>query len=380
MPFKRKTLTELREQNRSFLQSELQKTGPLLRFSNMGVLADMDAGMAHLHYGYLDYIARQTTPFTSTDEWLSGWAALKKIFRKPATAARCEKFQFTGVAGTIIPADTILNRGDGYQYRTVAENRIDDAGLGIISITGILPDITDNVSGGGVAGNAPAGTVLTLDQSIAGVDVEGIAIVPITGGADIESESAFRSRMLLAYQGSPQGGSDDDYKLWALSVPGVTRTWVRGRAVGAGTVGVYIMCDNNGQGGFPIGTDGVSAHESDYAVHAMGDQLRVADYIYRVRPTTALIWVLSPIKRIIDFNISGIAHAGTKITHKIVSAIDNVLFEKGNPDGTGKIFISDLQYAIADVPGTAGFVIASPAENIALSVGQLPVRGEVKYT
>ncbi|MDE9504695.1 baseplate J/gp47 family protein, partial [Xenorhabdus bovienii] len=84
---------------------------------------------------------------------------------------------------------------------------------------------------------------------------------PITGGANIESEADFRSRMLLAYQGSPQGGSDDDYKQWALAVPGVTRAWVKPRAAGAGTVGVYFMCDNNGQDGFPIGTDGVSSHE-----------------------------------------------------------------------------------------------------------------------
>ncbi|WP_338804414.1 baseplate J/gp47 family protein [Xenorhabdus griffiniae] len=379
MPFKRKTLTELRAQNRSYLQSELQETGPLLRFSNMGVLADMDAGMAHLHYGYLDYIAKQTTPFTSTDEWLAGWAALKKIFRKPAMAAACEQYQFTGVAGTIIPTGTILNRGDGYQYKTLIETLIDASGHGNTSLIALLPASTDDDAGGGAAGNAPAGTVLTLDQSIAGVDVEGRAMVAITGGTDIERESDFRSRMLLAYQGSPQGGSDDDYKQWALAVPGITRAWVRPRAAGAGTVGIYIMCDNNGQGGFPIGTDGVSSHES-YAVHATGDQLRVADYIYRLRPTTALVWALSPIKRTINFTINGIAHVGTDVTGKIAAAIDNVLFEHGNPDGTGRIFISDLQYAIADVPGTAGFVITSPATNIELSVGHLPIRGEVRYT
>ncbi len=379
MPFKRKTLTELREQNRSFLQSELQKTGPLLRFSNMGVLADMDAGMAHLHYGYLDYIARQTTPFTSTDEWLSGWAALKKIFRKPATAAQCEQFQFTGVAGMVIPADTILNRGDGYQYQTVTAVRIEANGRGHVHLRAILPESTNDDSGGGAAGNAPAGTVLTLDQSLAGVDVEGAAITPITGGADIESEADFRSRMLLAYQGSPQGGSDDDYKQWALAVPGVTRAWVKPRVAGAGTVGVYFMCDNNGQGGFPIGTDGVSSHAS-YAVSATGDQLRVADYIYPLRPVTALVWALSPIKRTINFTINGITHVGTDVTQRIATAIDDVLFESGNPDGTGKILLSDLQYAIADVPGTAGFVITSPTTNIKLSVGQMPVRGEVKYT
>lgn len=67
----------------------------------MGVLADVDAGMAHLHYGYLDYIALQATPATATDEYLAAWAALKGIYRKPATAAQ-GKIQLTGRAGAYV--------------------------------------------------------------------------------------------------------------------------------------------------------------------------------------------------------------------------------------------------------------------------------------
>ena len=73
MPFKRPTLSELRDGNRKFMQAELEDVGALLRFANLKVLADMDAGMGHLHYAYLDYIALQTNPFTSTDEYLAGW-------------------------------------------------------------------------------------------------------------------------------------------------------------------------------------------------------------------------------------------------------------------------------------------------------------------
>ena len=99
MPFKRKTLSELRQENRQFMQAELESVGALLRFGNLKVLADMDAGMAHLHYAYLDYIARQSTPFTSTDEWLAGWMALKQIYRKAATAARSPAAAVTGTPG-----------------------------------------------------------------------------------------------------------------------------------------------------------------------------------------------------------------------------------------------------------------------------------------
>lgn len=102
MPFKRKTLSELRTDNRQFMQAELEKVGALLRYGNLKVLADMDAGMAHLHYAYLDYIARQTNPFTSTEEWLAGWMALKQIYRKAATPARSTAARISGTPGVTL--------------------------------------------------------------------------------------------------------------------------------------------------------------------------------------------------------------------------------------------------------------------------------------
>ncbi|WP_180821339.1 baseplate J/gp47 family protein, partial [Vibrio parahaemolyticus] len=70
-----------------------------------------------------------------------------------------------------------------------------------------------------------------------------------------------------------------DYIVWAKEVPGITRAWVRRRLLGAGSVGIYIMCDANTNDGFPIGTDGPATKEV-YQIHATGDQLRVADYLY----------------------------------------------------------------------------------------------------
>ena len=152
------------------MQAELEDVGALLRFANLKVLTDMDAGMGHLHYAYLDYIALQTNPFTSTGEFLAGWMAMKQVFRKPSMAAKSPLAQATGVADSIIPAGTILNRGDGYQYRTDSELKTQAAGFGVVPVTAILPDITSDVTGGGARGNADAGTLLTLAANIAGVD------------------------------------------------------------------------------------------------------------------------------------------------------------------------------------------------------------------
>ncbi|HDX8334087.1 TPA: baseplate J/gp47 family protein [Raoultella ornithinolytica] len=382
MPFKRKTLSELRTDNRQFMQAELEKVGALLRFGNLKVLADMDAGMAHLHYAYLDYIARQTNPFTSTEEWLAGWMALKQIYRKAATAARSSAARIPGTPGVTLKKGSVLNRADGYQYTTDADVLIDATKNASVSVTAVLPEISDDVTGGGSRGNADAGTVLTLDANVPGIDSTVTLTEPATGGADIEKEEDFRLRGLLAYQNPPQGGSDTDYLGWALSVSGITRAWIRRRGMGPGTVVIYIMCDGEDttNHGFPVGTDGVSSLDDWGATKATGDQGRVADYIYPRSPVTSLNYVCSPVPGIIDFEISGISSVGSETTTAIADAIDSVFFENGDPLGTGKIYLSDINRAIGDVAGTAGFILVSPSANIEPGVGELPVRGEVNYT
>lgn len=309
MPYNRPTLTELRQRNQAFIQSELKNIGALLRFSNMGILGDADAGMAYLHYGYLDWIAKQAVPYTATDEYLAAWAALKSITQKPATAATCPTVAITGTTGATLAAGAVLNRSDGYQYTLDAGITIGSDGAALGAITAVLPDPSDDSTGGGETGNAPLGTLLTLDAAAVGINSQVTATAVITGGADIETEDAFRSRMLLAYQNTPQGGNSNDYEGWALDVSGVTRAWVAPRLMGAGTVGVYIMLDGdnaNNDGGFPIGTDGVATKETYTAGKATGDQLRVADYIFPLQPVTALVYVCSPIKTTVDFTISGL--------------------------------------------------------------------------
>ncbi|HBT1438073.1 TPA: baseplate J/gp47 family protein [Klebsiella pneumoniae subsp. ozaenae] len=382
MPFKRKTLSELREENRQFMQAELKNVGALLRFGNLKVLADMDAGMAHLHYAYLDYIALQTNPFTATDEWLAGWMALKQTYRKAATASQSSSVEATGTSGARLPAGTVLNRSDGYQYVTDAELIIGAGKKGTTTITAILPDLTDDSTGGGSNGNADAGTILTLDANVSGVDNSLTLVDPATGGADIEGVEDFRQRGLLAYQNPPQGGSDADYKKWALAVSGVTRAWIKRRGMGVGSVVIYIMCDGNDttNNGFPTGTDGVSSLEDWGAIKATGDQRRVADYIYPLQADTAIIYVCSPIKKIVDLTISGIPDASSETIQAITDAINLLFFDNGNPDGSGKIYLSDVNGVLSQVEGSTGYVLESPTQNIVLDTGELPLLGEVNFT
>lgn len=379
MPYQRPILSELRSRNRQFITSELENPSELLRFSNLRIIADMDAGMSHMHFAYLDWIARQSNPFTAEDEWLAAWGALKNVYRKDATAAKGPEVMFSGVPGRSITAGTVLNRTGGVQYTLDAAVTIPAAGNGSGSVTAVLP-----LTGSALTpadGNAQAGTLLAIDGAIEGIVSTATAAQAITGGADMESQEAFRSRVLQAYQSSAEGGSEDDYKRWALEVPGVTRAWVEPRILGAGSLGVYIMCDGTDRTnhGFPEGVDGTATKEKYTYGNAQGDQLRVANYLFSKRPATTLVWVCSPINRTVDLDIGGIPDTDADTVAAIQSAVDEVFFDNGEPGG--KIFISDLNLAIGAISGTRGFVLNQPSGVfIQLGAGELPVRGEITFS
>jgi len=381
MPYKRPTLSELRARNQSAITTGLENIGALLRFSNMRVLGDVSAGMSHLHYGYLDWMAQQTNPSTATDEYLAMWGALVNVYQKNAAAASGEAVSITGTAGYSAPAGALLNRGDGYQYTLDHDVTIGSTGTALTTVTAVLPDASADPTGGGANGNAAAGTVLAFDVSLPGIDSRVTLTQAITGGTDIEAAEDFRARVLEAFQEKPQGGSDADYKQWSLAVPGITRAWVARRLMGAGTVGIYIMrdgSDGTNDSGFPVGTDGVSSKETQYPGGiATGDQLTVADAIYDKQPATALVYVCSPVKTSVPFTIAGLSAASAALKASINAAIDTVFFNSGKPGGT--VDLSDIHTAIAGITGTAGFIINSPTTNIVMGAGCMPVRGEMSY-
>ncbi len=273
-------------------------------------------------------------------------------------------------------------------YQTTATGTI-ASGSVTVPVTAILPliDPVNNPAGGGADGNAPVGTILTLQSVVAGIQSAGTVAAALTGGADIETDASLRTRMLQAYQNPPQGGDMEDYIGWALDVPGVTRAWVAPNGFGVGTVVVYVMFDvaEAGNNGFPVGTDGVSQHDqgpggSPRGSVAAGDQLTVADLIVNKQPVTALVYVCAPTAHTINFTISGISTAPISVRSAISDAIKQVFLEQGSPIAGTSVDLSAIESAIAAISGTAGFVITSPTANIANVTGELPVLGTVTYT
>jgi len=102
MPFPRPTLTDLRAQAmQDITASDLPDADGFLRRAVLRVLARVQAGLAYLHYGYLDWISGQSTPFTATGEYLEAWAALAPtpVLREAPTPAS-GPVSWTGVYAT----------------------------------------------------------------------------------------------------------------------------------------------------------------------------------------------------------------------------------------------------------------------------------------
>lgn len=368
MPFPRPTLRQLIDQALSDIRSNLPGADPLLRFSNLNVLANAVAALANGQYGYQDWIAKQSNPWTATEENLEAWAALKGIVRIPSSTS-AGVVTFSGITGTNVPAGSSLVRGDGVEYTTDALVTIGGGGTITAAITAVEA---------GAAGNAVAGTTLTLGSAISGINSAADVTTACTGGADTETDDSLRDRMLEAYAHPPQGGSKRDYQEWARAVPGVTRAWCEPNGMGSGTVVLRFMMDvtNAAFDGFPQGTDGVATDESRDTV-ATGDQLAVADYIFDLQPVGALVYCVAPVDHPINFTITntGTWSAATKAA--VESAIDASLLEQGVPGET--LFLSFIEAAIAAVAGTAGFLITVPAANVTQTAGQLPTRGTVTF-
>ena len=369
MPFERRTLSELRQQVRQDIVTSTPVGGALLPNSVLAVLGDVQAGLAHLEYGYLDWIARQAVPYTATEEFLEAWSALVGITRKPAVAAT-GTVTFSGVDGNTIPAGTEVLRGDGAVYHTAAD----------VTVSSSIATVTVTADLAGTAGNTAVSTTMTLAGAIAGVQSNGAVAAAIAGGVDVETDDSLRTRMLLRYSQPPQGGAANDYVEWALAVPAVTRAWCYPLGMGAGTVVVYFMEDvvRSGGGGFPVGTNGGATDEMRTTA-ATGDQLVVADAIYPLRPVTSLVYVSAPTANPIAFTISlpG-ASAGTKAA--VSAAIADVFLRYGVPIAGTSVNLDHIEAAILAVPNTEGFVITSPTTNIANVTGQLPTVGVITWT
>ena len=198
------------------------------KVSLLGVLAAVFAGIMHMIYGYLSYLAKQLLPDVAEDEWLVRHANLKGLTRNPATYAQ-GTCVFTGTTGVVVPRGTVVQDASGVQFTTDTDVELVD-GTASVAVTAVEA---------GVSGNTLLSAV-TVVSTIPSLDSAATLNPLPAGGTDQETIDHLHERLLEALSQPPSGGRAYDYESWAKEVDGVTNAWALDAYNGPGTVGILL--------------------------------------------------------------------------------------------------------------------------------------------
>jgi len=353
MPFARPSLGDIRRRVADDLVNKLPGADTRLRVNNLRAFSEVEAGVAHLLYGRLEWSFRQLFPDTAEAEFLDRWASIWGVQRIPAHAA-AGTATFQAQPGARIGAASLLQRADNVRYIT-HDGGSEEAGFITIAIEAVTM---------GAIGNAEPGAQVNLLTTFAGVAVQGIVDAPgLAGGADEQSDALLLQAVLMRIQMPPHGGAAFDYVRWALEVPGVTRAWCYPIEMGPGTVTVRFMMDD-----VRADSDGIPTP---------ADVQIVQDYIDVRRPVTAQVFVAAPIPLPVSVVISALEPDTPAIREDIEANLQQMLLEEAEPGVP--IYLSQWSTAIGMTAGVDRFVMDQPAAQTTPAVGEIVVLGGVSY-
>lgn len=349
MPFSRPTLPELIDRAAADIEADLPGTDARLRRSNLNVLSRMHAGALHSLYGYLQWLAEQLMVDTAETVFLDRYAGIWGVLRVPAAFAQ-GPVAVTGTSGATVATGTVFQRSDGATFVATADATL-AAGAATVDVVAL---------DAGTAGNASAGTQMSLSQPVPGV--QSAAVVGsggLTQGADRETDDALRVRVLARIQQPPMGGAVADYVAWALQVPGVTRAWVYPLEGGVGTVVLRFVRDNDA--GFIPDAPEVAA---------------VQAYVDVLRPVTAQVTVLAPVAAPLNMTIT-LTPNTTAVRTAVAAELADLLRREARPGGT--ILLSKLREAISVAAGETNHVLTTPSADVTHAAGLMPVLGTLTW-
>ncbi|MFK3824348.1 baseplate J/gp47 family protein [Pseudomonas yamanorum] len=344
MPFETPSLPVLIKRTQSDLASDS------LRQSDAQVLARTLSGAAFGLYGYLDWIAEQILPDTADESTLERIAALRLNQARKAAVAASGSVSFTAATGAVLDVDTVLQSSDGRSFKVTAAGTT-HAGLNTASVQAI---------DAGTLGNADAGQSLIAVQPLQGIGSTFTVLAPgLTGGVARETLESLRARVIRSYRVIPQGGSAQDYETWSLEVPGITRAWCRGNYLGPGTVGVFVMRDDDPQ---PIPNAAQLA--------------QVQAHIEPLRPVTADVYVLAPVMKPVAYQLRL-----TPDTSAVRAAVEAQLRDLHNREaGLGDtLLLTHIAEAISTATGETDHTLANPLADVTAATNQLLVFGGITW-
>lgn len=366
MAFQRPTLKQIIARIEGDFKTGLSLQA-ILRRSFEAVWSKAFGGASHTLHGHIDFaINEKFFPDTGDEATVIRWGALYKLPRKDPTFAEIV-IDVTGTTGATLPIDTIYVRSDGVEYKVKEE-------VAVPAATNVQATIVSQVEGD--SPNLADGDKISLQSAIPGIQSEATVNSTTIEGEDLEDLELYRARVLDRLQAPPSGGTVNDFIAFALKVPGVTRAWVLPNFLGAGTVGVTFVEDDED----PIIPD--AAKVAEVQTQLLLDEPQ----------GTAGSTAFAPIEAKINPQIQ-LKPNTSAVQAAVIQELEDLLFREAqvkdasDPDQVGlqitfdgKIKLSQINEAISIAVDEDDHVLISPTEDFDPGTGGLATLGIPIFT
>lgn len=303
------------------------------------------------------WVYRQIFVSTCTGAHLDVHGAELGLPRANASAADGTA-TFTPSASLTVPVGTQFVSDSGVFYIAATE---------ATGLTGVAFGVSLVASDPGIVGNAPAGMLVRPVSSLAGLDAPGEFLDGPARGADAEADEPYRARILERLRSRPRGGNADDYLFWVKETGVFNAAAIRGWLPYAGRVTIYPLKPGSGRARIPTELE----------------LLALAEHMETRRPLCAEVILAQAADHAIDIAITGLANDNPTVRQEIAAELADMFDERAAvalPGESATFSRSWIAEAISRATGEDRHVLASPASDVALAAGQLPVVGTIGYS
>jgi len=296
-----------------------------------------------------DWVARQCFPQTALGEYLDRHAQLRGLSRH--AAAKAEGVLRFGVEDAL---NTDLTVPKGSVCMTAGLVRFETTEEGTLTAGDTWVEVPAQAVEKGTAGNAAAGTILSM--AVAPVGVAWVSNpAAFVGGMDEESDEELRKRVLETFRRLPNGANAAFYEQGALSFTEVAAAVVLPRSRGIGTVDVVIST----HAGLP---------EEELVS-------RVQAWFEERREIAVDVQVLAPVEKLVDLSVR-IEAKESYDAETVRQAVRDRLIGWFNGQRLGQnVLLARLRQEIYAVEGVENYAITAPAEDLTVAKQELPCLG-----
>ena len=310
------------------------------------------AAQVYSLYVQADWVVRQAFPQTAEGDFLDYHAQLRSLERKPAVAAE-GTVRFTAGEASELPRDI----PQGTVCMTAGLVRFETTRPVVLAAGKLTVEAPVRALEPGAAGNISAGAIASMAVAPMGISF-CTNPKPFGGGADGETDSALRERVLDTFKRLPNGANTAFYQQGALSFDQVAAAAVIARPRGVGSVDVV-----------PATLAGLPSAEL---------LKELEDYFNQRREIAVDLLVRAPETVTVDIAVRVEPEAGWN-KDEVLKGVENAL----RGWFTGKLLGQDILLArlgelIFHCGGVANYAITTPAADRPVGDDVLPVLGTLK--